>query len=114
MMEAPIKLPESAEDLQKIAMRYFKEPLQMAFMEFVEADESSRDNTHITEAFKQQFKTALNDMFHGEGGRITDFLVEELFPKLEPMLKSVIEDRNQCGTSHETIVRDLNTALPLY
>ncbi len=114
MMEAPIKLPESAGDLQKIAMRYFKEPLQMALMEFVEADESSRNNTHITEAFKQQFKTALNDMFHGEGGRITDFLVEELFPKLEPMLKSVIEDRNQCGTSHETIVRDLNTALPLY
>jgi hypothetical protein len=53
-------------------------------------------------------------MFHGEGGRITDFLVEELFPKLEPMLKSVIEDRNQCGTNHETIVRYLNTALPLY
>jgi hypothetical protein len=114
MMEAPIKLPESAEELQKIAMRYFKEPMQQMLMEFVEADESSRDNTHIAEAFKQQFKTALNDMMHGEGGHITNFLIEELFPKLEPLLKSVIEDRNQCGTSHETIVRDLNTVLPLY
>ena len=114
LFEAPISLPESAAQLQAIAMKYFEEPMQMALMEFVEADESTRDNTYITEAFKQQFKTALNDATHGEGGRITDFLIEELFPKLEPLLKSVIEDRNQCGTSHETIVRDLKTTLPLY
>ena len=114
MMEAPIKLPESAEELQQIALRYFKEPLQQTVMEFVEADESSRDNTHIAEAYKQQFKIALNDMMHGEGGRVTDFLIEELFPKLEPMLKSVIEDRNNCGTSREAVVRDLNTTIPLH
>ena len=114
MMEAPISLPKSADELQAIAMKYFKEPMQMALMEFVEADESTRDNTHIAEAFKQQFKVALSDMLHGEGGRITDFLIEELFPKLEPMLKSVIEDRNNCGTTREVVVRDLNTTLPLY
>ena len=114
LFEAPISLPESAAELKSIAMKYFEEPMQMALMEFVEADESTRDNTRISEAFKQQFKTALNDATHGEGGRITDFLIEELFPKLEPLLKSVIEDRNQCGTSHETVVRDLKTTLPLY
>ena len=114
LFEAPISLPENAAELQAIAMKYFEEPMQMALMEFVEADESTRDNTYIAEAFKRQFKTVFNDMLHGEGGRITEFLVEELFPKLEPLLKSVIEDRNQCGTRHETIVRDLNTTLPLY
>ena len=114
MMEAPIKLPESAEEVQQIALRYFKEPMQQAVMEFVEADESTRDNTYIAEAFKEQFKVALNDMLHGEGGRVTEFLIEELFPKLEPMLKSVIEDRNNCGTSREAVVRDLNTTLSLH
>ena len=114
MMEAPIKLPESAEEIQQIALRYFKEPMQQTVMEFVEADESTRDNTHIAEAFKEQFKVALNDMLHGEGGRVTEFLIEELFPKLEPMLKSVIEDRNNCGTSREVVVRDLNTTLFLH
>ncbi len=52
-------------------------------------------------------------MLPDEGGYISNFLLEEFYPKLEPLLKSVIEDRNQCGTSHETVVRDLNTTLEL-
>lgn len=113
LFEAPIKLPQTAQELQAITMKYFDKPLQQVVMEFAEADESSRDNTHILNDFRTCFKGMIGDMLPDEGGYISNFLLEEFYPKLEPLLKSVIEDRNQCGTSHETVVRDLNTTLEL-
>lgn len=113
LLEAPIKLPQTAEEMQAITMKYFDKPLQQVVMEFVEADESSRDNTHIFNDFKGHFKTMISNMLPDEEGFVSNFLLENLYPKLEPLLRSVIQDRNNCGTARESVTRDLNTTLEL-
>ena len=42
-----------------------------------------------------------------------DFFLENVYPRLEPMVRSVLEDRNGVGTPNESRTDDLNLKIKL-
>ena len=87
------------------------EPLEQLLMAFVEGNESHRDYSAIVADVKRRFRSLIEQKLGSSV--LAEFLLEEVYPQVEPLLRSIVEDRNHCGTSREVVVDDHGVTLPL-
>ena len=70
----------------------------------------------MTSRLESGITGVLNASMPGMGGlleSIQGFIKENALPEFDNLLRSVMEDRNHCGTDREVVVDDLATTLPL-
>ncbi len=90
---------------------------KQAYLIFLEGNEGrNKQSKAVTSRLESGITGVLNASMPGMGGlleSIQGFIKENALPEFDNLLRSVMEDRNHCGTDREVVVDDLATTLPL-
>lgn len=100
------KLPQNAQELSDLLLRHMREPLIKGLLTMSRGNENARNSTVVIDGIKQGVKGMMVELLGDEGEMMAEFLIDEMFPRVEPMLKSALEDINQVGTENESKTDD--------
>ncbi len=100
------KLPQNAQELSDLLVRHLREPLTKGLLEVSRGNENARNATVVINGIKQGVKGMMMELLGDEGEMMAEFLIDEMFPRVEPMLKSALEDINHLGASDESRTDD--------
>ncbi len=100
------KLPQNAQELSDLLVRHLREPLTKGLLEVSRGNENARNATVVINGIKQGVKGMMVELLGDEGEMMAEFLIDEMFPRVEPMLKSALEDVNHVGASDESRTDD--------
>lgn len=100
------KLPQNAQELSDLLVRHLCEPLTKSLLEVSRGNENERNATVVIDGIKQGVKGMMVELLGDEGETMAEFLIDEMFPRVEPMLKSALEDVNHVGASDESRTDD--------
>ena len=100
------KLPQNAQELSDLLVRHLREPLTKGLLEMSRGNENERNATVVIDGIKQGVKGMMVELLGDEGETMAEFLIDEMFPRVEPMLKSALDDVNQVGASDESRTDD--------
>jgi hypothetical protein len=100
------KLPQNAQELSDLLVRHLREPLTKGLLEMSRGNENARNATVVIDGIKQGVKSMMVELLGDEGETMAEFLIDEMFPRVEPMLKSALEDVNHVGASDESRTDD--------
>lgn len=100
------KLPQNAQELSDLLVRHLCEPLTKSLLEVSRGNENERNATVVIDGIKQGVKGMMVELLGDEGETMAEFLIDEMFPRVEPMLKSALEDVNHVGASNESRTDD--------
>ena len=100
------KMPQNAQELSDLLLRHFREPLAQSVLSVTRGDENIHDAAMVKDAIKQGIIRMIIELMGEEGDMVAEFLIDEMMPRVEPMLNSALEDLNQVGTEHESQTDD--------
>lgn len=100
------KLPQSAQEMNELLLRHMREPLIDGMLTVSRGDENVHNAAVVVDGIKQGVVGMMVELLGDEGIAVGDFLIEELFPRVEPILSSALEDLNQVGTDYESKTDD--------
>lgn len=99
-------MPQSAQELSDLLLHHLREPLTQSLLSVSRGGEDPNQAAVVIDAIKQGVRGMVVELIPDGGNMMADFLIEELFPRVEPMLKSALEDVNQVGASDESRTND--------
>lgn len=100
------KVPNNAGELAALLLRHLQQPLTQSLLMVECGGEDPNQAAAIIEAVKQGLHGMVADIFPDNADEITDFLIENAMPRVEPMLRSALEDINQVGTPQQSHTHD--------
>lgn len=108
-----VRIPETQQQATQLALRHLREVLSRTMLAIVEGNEGEKDVNSIIEQAKQGIHAMIEEVVPNQADNLWNFFLEAVYPKLEPMMKSVLEDHNAVGTSNETCINDLTLTVTL-
>lgn len=116
MLEAegnPTHLPENPQQATQLALRHLSEVLSRALLAVVEGNEEEKDVEEIITQGKQGLRAMIEEVAPAQAANLWDFFEEGVYPRLEPLVRSILEDRNAVGSPAESRTDDLHLAVTL-
>ena len=101
-----INLPESPQQATQLALRHLSEVLSRTLLAVVEGNEQEKDFETLIEQGKQGIRAMIEEVASDQAENLWEFFLENVYPRLEPLVISILEDRNDIGTKHETVIND--------
>ena len=106
-------LPETAQQATQLALRHLNEVLSRAMLAVVEGNEQEQDIENIINEGKQGIRTMIVEVAPDQADNLWEFFEQAVYPKLEPLVRSILEDRNAVGTPSESHTSDLRLTITL-
>lgn len=106
-------LPEDSHQATQLALRHLKEVLSRTMLAIVEGNEGSKDVEDIIGQGKQGIRAMIAEVAPGLADNLWDFFENDVWPRLEPMVRGILEDRNAVGTHNESVTNDLSLKVTL-
>lgn len=106
-------LPENAQQATQLVLRHLSEVLSRAMLAVVEGNEQEQDVEGIIEEGKQGIRAMITEVVPDQADNLWEFFLNEVYPKLDPLVRSILEDRNAVGTPGESQVNDLRLKVRL-
>jgi 3',5'-cyclic AMP phosphodiesterase CpdA len=106
-------LPENPQQATQLVMRHLSEVLSRALLAVVEGNEEERDVESIIEEGKQGIRAMIAEVAPGQADDLWEFFLNSVYPKLDPLVRSVLEDRNAVGAPLESHADDLRLKITL-
>lgn len=100
------RLPQNANDVTALITKHLREPLTQSLMAVSRGGEDPAQAQAIVEAIKQGVQQMMTEIFGDGGESVANFLLANLMPRMEPTLRSALEDLNQVGTSTQSATPD--------
>lgn len=100
------KMPGDAQALAALMTRHLRQPLAQSLLAVTRGGEDPHQAAAIIEAVKQGVRSMVCELIPNDGDMVANFIIEEFMPRVEPMLRSALEDVNQVGTSQESRTHD--------
>lgn len=100
------RLPQNANDVTALITKHLREPLTQSLMAVSRGGEDPAQAQAIVEAIKQGVQQMMTEIFGDGGESVANFLLANLMPRMEPTLRSALEDLNQVGTSTQSTTHD--------
>ncbi len=94
-------------------MRHLKEVLSRTLLAVVEGNEQDNDIEDIIEQGKQGIREMIKEVAPDQADNLWEFFQSSVYPQLEPLVRSVLEDRNAVGSPLESHTDDLHLMLKL-
>ena len=116
MLEAgggKVNLPETPQQATQLALRHLKEVLSRTLLAVVEGNEQDKDFEDIIEQGKQGIRAMIEEVAPSQAENLWEFFQGSVYPQLEPLVRSVLEDRNAVGSPLESHTDDLHLKLKL-
>ena len=108
-----INLPETPQQATQLALRHLKEVLARTLLAVVEGNEQEKDTQSIINEGKQGIRTMIVEVAPDQADNLWDFFEQSVYPKLEPLVRSILEDRNAVGSPNESHTNDLRLTITL-
>ena len=108
-----VHLPETAQQASQLVLRHLKEVLSRTMLAIVEGNENEKDTDAIVEEGKQGIRAMIEEIAPEQADNLWEFFLNGVYPRLEPMIKSFLEDHNAVGTPNESTTNDLTLKVKL-
>jgi 3',5'-cyclic AMP phosphodiesterase CpdA len=105
--------PETPQQATQLALRHLSEVLSRVMLAVVEGNEQEKDTQDIIAQGKQGVRTMIEEVIPGQADAMWEFFENDVYPRLEPMVCSILEDRNAVGTPNESHTNDLQLTVTL-
>ena len=106
-------LPETAQQATQLALRHLSEVLSRTMLAVVEGNEQNSDVEDIINQGRLGIRAMIEEVAPEQSENLWEFFDSEVYPKFEPLLRSVLEDRNAVGTPSESHTDDLRLTVTL-
>ena len=116
MLEAggsKVNLPENPQQATQLALRHLKEVLSRTLLAVVEGNEQDQNTEDIIEQGKQGIRAMIEEVAPDQADNLWEFFQSSVYPQLEPLVRSILEDRNAVGTPLESHTDDLHLTVTL-
>ena len=116
MLEAgggKVNLPENPQQATQLALRHLKEVLSRTLLAVVEGNEQNQDYEDIISQGKQGIRAMIEEVAPSQADNLWEFFQSSVYPQLEPLVRSILEDRNAVGTPIESHTDDLHLKVNL-
>ena len=107
------KLPENPQQATQLVLRHLSEVLSRALLAVVEGNEQNRDVESIIEEGKQGIRAMIAEVAPDQADNLWEFFINDVYPKLDPLVHSVLDDRNAVDTPLEGHADDLKLKVRL-
>ena len=108
-----VNLPETPQQATQLALRHLREVLARTLLAVVESNEQEQDIESIINEGKQGIRTMIVEVAPDQADNLWDFFEQAVYPKLEPLVRSILEDRNAVGSPNESRTSDLRLTVGL-
>ena len=108
-----VHLPETPQQATQLALRHLSEVFSRAMLAVVEGNEQEKDVEDIISQGKQGIRSIIEEISPDQADNLWDFFEENVYPRLEPLLRSILEDRNAVDTPNESHTDDLHLTVTL-
>ena len=106
-------LPETPQQATQLVLRHLNEVLSRAMLAVVEGNEQRQDIEAIIDQGKQGIRAMIAEVVPQQADNLWEFFLNDVYPKLEPLVRSMLEDRNAVGTDNESCTDDLHLSITL-
>lgn len=106
------KMPQSAQQLSVLVLKHLREPLTQSLLLVSHGGEDPSQGAAIIDAVRLGVRGMLDEVMPGQD-EIAEFLMDNLMPRVETVLRSALEDINKVDTDEQSSTPDLSLALPL-
>lgn len=107
------RLPREAKDVSNLITKHLREPLTQSLMAVTLGGEDPAQAPTIVEAIKTGVQQMMTEIFGDEGESVASFLLSNLMPRVEPTLRSALEDINQVGSDNQSTTQDHRLTIKL-
>ena len=107
-------LPETAQQATQLALRHLNEVLSRAMLAVVEGNEHEKDVESIITQGKEGIRAIIQEIVPDQADDLWEFFLTSVYPtKVEPLIRSLLEDRNAIQTQAESHIDDLHLTIRL-
>jgi hypothetical protein len=111
---AKANLPETAQQATQLALRHLNEVLSRAMLAVVEGNEQENDVESIISQGKEGIRAMIQEIVPDQADDLWEFFITSVYPtKVEPLVRSLLEDRNAVHTLAESRIDDLHLTIRL-
>ena len=109
-----VNLPDTPEAIADLLLKHLQEPVTRAYMSFAEGNESGSDNRKLVEQLIKGVDNVVNETVRGILKPLAKAAMRlRIYDIARLVLRSILEDRNDIGTKHETIINDHTAIIDL-
>lgn len=102
-----VHLPDTPDALADLLIRHLQEPVTQTYMAFAEGNEGGRDNRQLVEQLIDGTEQVVNETVTGFLKPVIKLALRlRIYRTARLVLRSILEDRNDIGTPHETVIND--------
>ena len=106
-------LPETPQQASQLVLRHLREVLSRTLLAVVEGNEQDQDVESIISEGKQGIRAMIEEVMPDQAENLWDFFLEAVYPKLEPLVRSILDGRNAAGTANDSHTDDLHLTVRL-
>ena len=108
-----VNLPETPQQATQLALRHLSEVLSRAMLAVVEGNEQENDIEDIILQGKQGIRAIIEEIAPDQAENLWEFFLGDVYPRLEPLVRSILDDRNAVDTADESRTNDLHLTVNL-
>ena len=110
-----VKLPDTPQTIADLLLRHLQTPVTKAYIAFAEGNEgSSSENKQLVDELISGVDQVVNETVTGI---LKPFVKAAMHLRIyniaRLVLRSILEDRNEIGTAHETVINDHTAIIQL-
>lgn len=106
-------VPENPQQATQLVLRHLNEVLSRVMLAVVEGNEQEKDVEDIIEQGKQGVRAMIAEVVPDDADNLWEFFQSGVYPNLEPLVRGILEDRNDVGTENESHTDDLHLTITL-
>ena len=106
-------LPETPQQATQLVLRHLNEVLTRTMLAVVEGNEHEQDTQSIIDQGKQGIRAIIQETAPEQADALWEFFLADVYPRLEPLVLSILDDRNDVGTPQESRTDDLHLNINL-
>lgn len=106
-------LPESPQQATQLVLRHLKEVLSRTMLAVVEGNEPDQDTEGIIDQGKQGIRAIIEEVAPDQADALWEFFLADVYPKLDPLVHSILEDRNAATIPNQVRTDDLHLTVTL-
>lgn len=99
-------LPQNAQQATALMMRHMQQPLTHSLLAVTRGGEDPQQAPAIIQAVKQGILGMVQEVMPSQAQYMGPFLIDNLWPRVEPMVRSALEDLNQVGSPNQSATPD--------
>ena len=102
-----VHLPATPDAIADLLLKHLQEPVTKTYITFAEGNEGGTDSRHLVEQLVKGVDSIVNETVSGILRPVAKAALRlRIYSIFRLVLRSILEDINEIGTKHETIIND--------